>query len=179
MTRVEFVCGGRALADYRRANATALETARLFSTGRDEGPAAVRHLIEEAKTLRRRLKELAEVASEAEGRDLFAAGEQRQGFRLVARRLDGRSADELRLLTHKVLACGPAVALLASEDGGAARLVFARSEGLAVDCGRLMRAACAAIGGRGGGRPDMAQGGGADAANIDAALEVATQEVGD
>ena len=176
LLRVEFVCGGRALADYRRANRTAVDVARLFSTGRDEGPEAVRRLMEEAKQLRRRVRDLAEIASEVEGRRLYAEGEARDGYRLVARRLDARSADELRALAHKVLAEGPALALLASDDAGTARLVFARSDHpslAAVDCGRLMRAACEAIGGRGGGKPDMAQGGGPDASRIDDALEAA------
>ena len=176
MLRVEFVCGARALADYRRANRTALETARVFSTGRDDGPDHVRRLFDEAKQLRRRVKELSEIASEVEGRRLFAEGEPRAGYRLVARRLDGRSADELRMVAHKILAEGPALALLASDDGGTARLVFARSDDPAlatVDCGALMRSACEALGGRGGGRPDMAQGGGPDASAIDRALESA------
>jgi alanyl-tRNA synthetase len=133
-------------------------------------------LIEEAKQLRRRVRDLAEVASEVEGRRLWAGGEDRAGYRLVARRLDGRSADELRLLAHKVLAEGPSLALLASDDGGTARLVFAKGEDASlanVDCGRLMRAACEVLGGRGGGKPDMAQGGGPDASKIDEALRVA------
>jgi alanyl-tRNA synthetase len=176
LLRVEFVCGHRVLADYHRANRTALETARLFSTGREDGPESVRRLMEEAKQLRRRVRELAEVASEVEGRRLWAEGEDREGYRLVARRLDARSADELRMLAHKVLAEGPALALLASDDGGTARLVFARGDDPAlagVDCGRLMRAACEVLGGRGGGKPDMAQGGGPDASKIDEALSAA------
>src|SRR6185369_7011749 len=68
MLRVEFVCGGRALADYRRANHAALDVARVFSTGRDDGPEAVRRLFDEAKQLRRRVRDLAELASEVEGR---------------------------------------------------------------------------------------------------------------
>jgi alanyl-tRNA synthetase len=179
LLRVEFACGGRALAEYRRANRTALATAQLFSTGRDEGPSAARRLADEAKALRRRVKELSEIASEAEGRRLFAEGEERGAFRLVARRLDGRSADELLLVANKIVAEGPAVALLASDEGGAARLVFARSEGLGVDCGRLMRAACEALGGRGGGKPDLARGGGPDASRIDAAIRSAEETMND
>lgn len=176
LLRVEFVCGGRALADYRRANRSALDVARVFSTGRDDGPESVRRLFEEAKQLRRRVRDLAELASEVEGRRLYAEGEAREGYRVVARRLDGRSADELRLVAHKVVAEGPALALLASDDAGTARLVFARGDDPAlgaVDCGRLMRAACEILGGRGGGRPDMAQGGGPDASRIDEALRTA------
>jgi len=177
MARIEFVCGARALADYRRANRTAIETARVFSTGRDEGPDQVRRLFDEAKQLRKRVRELWEIASEVEGSQLYSGGARRTGYRIVARRIDGRSADELRMLAHKILASGDAVVLLASDDGGTARLVFARSatpELESVDCGALLRVACETLGGRGGGRPDMAQGGGPNASEIDAALAKAS-----
>ncbi len=180
MLRVDFVCGSRTLADYRRANRSALECARAFSTGRDEGPEAVRRLVEEAKAQRRRVRELAEIASEVEGRRLYDEGAEHAGYRLVVRRLDGRSADELRLVAHKIVAEGPSLALLASEDAGTARLVFAKSAQPSletIDCGALMRIACSALGGRGGGRPDMAQGGGPDATAIDRALAEATSQV--
>ena len=181
MARVTFVCGGRALADYRRAHRTALETARVFSTGRDDAPPLVARLVDENKALKRRVRELAEIASEVEGRRLYDSAEAREEFKLVVGRLDGRSADELRLLAHKIVAEGPAVALLASDEGGVARLVFARSSGeslVAVDCGALLRAACEAVEGRGGGKPDFAQGGGPNASGIDAALAAAKAMVG-
>lgn len=181
MARVTFVCGGRALADYRRAHRTALETARVFSTGRDDAPPLVGRLVEENKALKRRVRELTEIASEVEGRRLYEGAESCEGFRLVVVRFDGRSADELRLLAHKVVAEGPAVVLLASDEGGVARLVFARSDGeslATVDCGNLLRAACEAVNGRGGGKPDFAQGGGPNAAGIDSALAAAKAMVG-
>src|SRR5437764_5678793 len=60
MTRLEFVAGGRALADYRLANETARQVAALFSSGRDEAPASVAHLFEEHKELARRVRTLEE-----------------------------------------------------------------------------------------------------------------------
>lgn len=181
MARITFVCGGRAVAEYRRANRTALATARLFSTGRDDAPPLVARLVDENRQLKRRVRDLAEVASAVEGADLHASGTERDGYRLVARRLDGRSADELRLLAHAVLAAGPSVVLLGSDDGGTARLVFARSDAPAadsVDCGALMRSACEAVGGRGGGKPDFAQGGGPEASGLDEALTAAVAGTG-
>lgn len=180
MARVSFACGGRALAEYRRANRTAVETARLFSTGRDDAPPLVGRLMEENKSLKRRVRELAEIASEVEGRRCFEAGEQRDGFRLVVCEFSDRPADEIRLLAHKIVASGPSVALLASNDGGVARFAFARSASdsvAGVDCGALLRAACDAVGGRGGGKPELAQGGGPDAGGIPAALDAARSMV--
>jgi alanyl-tRNA synthetase len=70
-----------------------------------------------------------------------------------------------------------AVALLGSRDGDEARLVFARSPEAAGDMGALMREACAAVGGRGGGRPEMAQGGGRVVEQLPAAIEAAARRL--
>ncbi len=56
LTRIEFVAGVRALADYRRANKTAREIAALFSTGRDDAPQLAAHMVEENKELHRRIR---------------------------------------------------------------------------------------------------------------------------
>jgi alanyl-tRNA synthetase len=60
---------------------------------------------------------------------------------------------------------------LGSRDGDTARLVFARSTDAPGDMNALMRQACSMIDGRGGGRPDMAQGGGKNVAALNQAVE--------
>src|SRR5215468_2279874 len=62
MTRVEFVCGRRALLDYRLANHTATAVARQFSVDRESGPVSVERAILENKALKKRVRELLEIA---------------------------------------------------------------------------------------------------------------------
>src|SRR5215467_8552540 len=62
MTRVEFVCGRRALLDYRLANHTATAVARQFSVDRESGPVSVERAIHENKSLKRRIRDLLEIA---------------------------------------------------------------------------------------------------------------------
>src|SRR5262245_44454907 len=73
MTRVQFVCGGRALRDYRAANQTATSVARRLSVGRDEAPEAVVRLMEEYRQLGRRARALVELAIKAEAQELLDA----------------------------------------------------------------------------------------------------------
>ena len=69
------------------------------------------------------------------------------------------------------------IALLASRDGETARLVFARSADGSGDMNALMRSACEMIDGRGGGKVDMAQGGGKNVGALDHALETVSRLV--
>ncbi len=71
LTRIEFLAGNRALADYRRANATARNTAALFSAGRDDAPPLALRMVEENKDLHRRLRVLEEITARVEAEELL------------------------------------------------------------------------------------------------------------
>jgi alanyl-tRNA synthetase len=176
MTRVEFVCGWRALSEYRQANATASATARLFSSARDAAPELAARALEENKALKKRLRDLLDLAVSAEAAQLLAETVATNNFKVVERAYEGRDVEELRLLASKLVALGPAVALLGTKDASSARLVFARSASLPQDMGKLLTEACNLLGGRGGGRPDHAQGGGPVTANLQQALTIAATE---
>jgi alanyl-tRNA synthetase len=196
LTRITFVAGARALSDYRRANRTARAVASLFSAARDEATDAVARLLEEHKQLQRRARALAELAARAEAREMFeeaaelsngaeaartfAAADAAQasdrttsavGLRVVARVFESRDGEDLKRLASALAAYPRTVALLGSRDGEDARLVFARSNDAPGDMNALMRRACTLLEGRGGGRPDMAQGGGRHPESLHQAIE--------
>jgi alanyl-tRNA synthetase len=173
LTRVEFVCGQRALNEYRRVNRIATAAAEHLSAAVDSLPELVARSIQENKVLKRRVRELLEIAVAAEAGDLLASAEGSRGFKLVCRAFDNRDAEELRLLASRIVQTEPAVALLGAASEGAARLVFARSGSLTSNMGQLLSEACQLVGGRGGGRPELAQGGGPDASQLEAALKQA------
>ena len=178
LTRLEFVAGRRALADYRLANDTARQVAALFSAGRDDAPASVARLFAEHKELTRRTRALEELAARVEADELLAAATpDAAGTRLVARTFDGRDGDSLKRLALALSAHPGCVALLGARDANNARLVFARSPEAPGDMHALMRAACQLIDGRGGGRADMAQGGGPGIAQLDEAIRTAAHSL--
>ena len=176
LTRIEFVAGGRALSDYRRANKTAREIAALFSTSRDDAQEHAARMVEENKELHRRVRALEEIAAGAEAEDLIAATEPRDdGVRVVKQTFEGRDAESLKKLAHALIARSKIIVLLGSRDKETARLVFARSPDTPEDMNVLMRDACVQIDGRGGGKPDMAQGGGSKLQNLGEAIDLASK----
>jgi Alanyl-tRNA synthetase len=177
MTRVEFVCGHRALDEYRTAHKTALAVAQLFSAERDAAPELVARALQENKSLKKRIRELLEIAVTVEATEMLAAAMQVGEFKLVRAAFDGRDLEEVRLLASKITQAEPSVALLGIKDAGAARLIFARSASLNQNMGQLLAEACQLLGGRGGGRPELAQGGGPDATKLEAAINLAAEKL--
>ena len=195
LTRIHFMAGLRVPADYRKANKTAHEVASLFSAGRDDSPALVAKIIEDNKKLARRVSKLEEVASGVEAEELLnQAGSYGTGSgsdrlsrepgrvtgtstRVIAKVFDDRDADSLKHLALALIAHPLTVALLGSRDGETARLVFARSSDANGDMNALMRQACEMIDGRGGGKPDLAQGGGKSVEKLGEALDVAAKSL--
>src|ERR1044071_3517637 len=123
MTRVEFVCGHRALEEYRAANETAISVAQLFSAERDTSVELVRRMIQENKSLKRRIRDLLELAMTAEAAEMRAAVASTGQFKIIRAAFDGRDIEEVRMLATKIVQAEPAIALLGTKDAGAARLV--------------------------------------------------------
>lgn len=156
LTRIEFVAGTRALEDYRKANRSAREVAALLSSAREDIPQLASQLLEENKQLHHRIRVLEEMAAEVEAGKLLATAVGG----VVTQVFKDRDAESLKKLAQALIASPRTIALLGSRDKDAARLVFARSSDAPGDMNALMREACATLDGRGGGKPDLAQGGG-------------------
>ncbi|MCA1850343.1 MAG: DHHA1 domain-containing protein, partial [Acidobacteria bacterium] len=166
--------------DYDRANRTARAVAAMFSVGRDEAAGSVARLMEEHKQLARRLRSLEEVAARAEAEGLLGGAKALAGgVRLCALVFEDRDAESLKKLAQSLIARPKTIALLGSREGGDARLVFARSADAHGDMNAILREACATLDGRGGGRPDMAQGGGSRVEKLAEAVEAAARRLED
>jgi alanyl-tRNA synthetase len=158
-TRVSFVCGGRALAAFRRLRATASRAARLLSVHQDELPEAVSRLQEEGRTLQRALKALSERSAALEAGAIAARLGDVGGVRAAVEIVPDRDLAALRMLAAEIVRePGRAVVLLT--PGTPAQVVAARSRDVArLDCKALVARLAGRFGGKGGGRPDSAQAG--------------------
>ncbi len=155
--RVEFLCGGRAVARARADFAALSRAAQLFSGALDEVPALAAAQLETARAgdkLRRKLE--AELA-QYQGRDLYAAtAPDGGGVRRVLRRAPSGSLEAWRALAQSFTGQARAVFVAALEEPPAVLLAVSADSGL--DAGKLLEAALAASGGRGGGNARLAQG---------------------
>jgi len=160
-TRVEFLCGRRALRDYRARSEVVDQLATRLTVGYWELDQAVARLQDEAKQLRRDLRQMRERLLYVEAADLYETATPRGAYRVVEKVWEGREPGELRALAQELIRRFEVVALLASV-GERTHLCFARSEGVGVNVAELLREACGQLGGKGGGRPHLAQGSGAE-----------------
>jgi alanyl-tRNA synthetase len=172
-SRVRFVCGGRALAAFRARAAAVDAVGALVSAPLDELAASVARLQERLAEANRRARDMADRALRAEAAGLLAGAGSPAVVKAV---YDGWPAEDLRTLAQHLVAARPCVAFLASR-ADKVHLVFAQSEGLPHDIPGLLRQALAGIGGRGGGRGNVAQGGSESAAGLEAALAGAESAV--
>ena len=175
-SRVRFVCGHRALEAFHSRAAVLRELAGLFSSSLEDLPAAGRRALDALASAERERRLLLERALEGEARRLLARLEDASRPALVVATYDGWPAADLRVLAQKLVALAPCVALLGSR-ADKAHLVFAQSPGLGHDVPALLRAAVATLGGRGGGKGDLAQGGGDRADLLEDALAAAARAV--
>jgi alanyl-tRNA synthetase len=166
--RVEFVCGLRAVETAARDYSALTETAGLLSTHIHELPQQVRKLLDEARVAAKAQQKLLEELAELQAERMLA---QASGSHLViAAVFPDRDAAFVKLLAQKLTAKQSDVVALLASAAGQATLVFAQSSGQKSNMGQLMKETMAQLGGRGGGTPDMAQGG-IPGANDAAALE--------
>lgn len=174
--RVEFLCGGRAVRDYRARDTALAGLAGELSVGAEQIGEAVARLRAAEEQARKGLAQASERLLAYEADELRRQAEPLGGMPVVRRAFEGRTVDELRTLARLVAQRG-GVALLGLR-ADKAQLVFARADGLPLDCGALLRQTLAALGGRGGGQAGLAQGGLPDPARLDEALDAARALIG-
>ncbi|MCU0124188.1 alanine--tRNA ligase [Pseudomonas vlassakiae] len=174
--RIEAVTGAAALAYLNAAEEQVKEAAQLVKGNRDNLIDKLSAVLERNRQLEKQLEQLQAKAASAAGDDLSNAAVEVKGVKVLAARLDGQDGKALLALVDQLKnKLGHAVILLGSEHEGKVVLVAGVTKDLSsqLKAGDLMKQAAAAVGGKGGGRPDMAQGGGVDVAALDQALALA------
>jgi alanyl-tRNA synthetase len=168
--RVEFVCGQRAVATARRDYTTLAEAAELCSSQLWDVPQQVRKLQEDARQWRKSGEQAAEEIAGLYASQLINETPEGIGRRTIVRVFPDRDLTFIKLLAQKLTRSNPNVVALLGTTSGQPALIFAQSAGQPFHMGDLMKEVLVALGGRGGGSKDMAQGGPANPAGIESAL---------
>ncbi|QDW65944.1 alanine--tRNA ligase [Luteimonas granuli] len=171
--RIEALTGRAALDRVAEEEGRLSEAARLLGGTTAEVGDRLRALLDRQKKLEREVELLKARAASSATADLAATAVDVGGIRVLAARIEGLDARALRdALDRFKQQLGDAVVVLAGTTDGRAALVAGVSGSALgrVKAGELLSQVAARVGGKGGGRPDMAQGGGEDGPALQAAL---------
>jgi alanyl-tRNA synthetase len=182
--RVEAVTGTGALGLFRRDAEVARVASAMVGTGEVSAltlSAKVAAQEEEMKKLRRELETLRMKSASAATADAAGSAVEVKGVKVLAQRVDALDKSQMRNLVDELRGkLGSGVVVLGAAGEGKVSLIVGVSKDLVgrVQAGKIVGMIAAKVGGKGGGRPDLAEAGGNDVAGLDAALAGAVEIVG-
>ncbi|MGH8278085.1 MAG: alanine--tRNA ligase [Gammaproteobacteria bacterium] len=171
--RIEALTGEGAVHSAQQSERTLYALAELTKSSLDTVSARVEQLVEHNHKLEKELEQLKSRLASRQGGDLASQAINVNGLKVLASRLDGADARTLRdtvdQLKNKL---GSAAIVLAAVEGGKVRLVagVTADHAARIPAGELVNRVAELVGGKGGGRADLAQAGGTEPGKLDAAL---------
>jgi len=171
--RLEAVTGEAALVHVGQEEQALRQAADLLRIPPLELPKRLQKLLDDQKGLEKQLAEMETRLAKSRAQDLVASARSVGGIPVVVARLDGLDAEGLRAAVDSVRErLGSGVTFLGAVTDGKVNLVSAVTKDLTarVHAGKLIQEVAKAVGGGGGGRPDLAQAGGKNPAELDRAL---------
>jgi alanyl-tRNA synthetase len=172
--RIEAITGSGALERFQQANASLIKIAHMVHSSESELLDHVEKLVAQQKGLEKQFEQLKNKYAEAQVGVLESQVREIKGVKVLSVAVDGLDRQQMRTLAdslrNKWKSC---VVVFGSVEDGNVAIVSAVTKDLTakVHAGKLAGAVAQAVGGKGGGRPDMAEAGGKDAAALPAALE--------
>lgn len=173
--RIEAVTGGSAVEIVLQQSATLHHLASTLKTDSAHIESKVDAALEESKALRKELANLQSKLVFANRGEVLAKAIEVEGIKVIASRIDGADNRSLRELCDNLQSETKGITLLIAEVDDRVALVTSVDKALTarIKAGELLNIAAQEVGGKGGGRPDSATGGGSEPANIQKALDTA------
>jgi alanyl-tRNA synthetase len=178
--RIEAITGEGALRQFQETTDAVKRIAGMVKASEPELIEQVERLLAAQRTLERQVDLLKTKVAQSAAGPLEAQARQVNGARVLAARVDGLDRQQMRALADSLRnRWESAVVVLASAEEGGVSIVAAVTKDLTakVHAGKLAGAVAQAVGGKGGGRPDMAEAGGKDVAALDGALAAAYKDI--
>jgi len=171
--RIEAVCGSHALAWLDKLESTVDEVASLMRADRATLVGKVKQFVDKQRELEKTLGQLRQKMSAQASDNLADQAQEINGVNLLAARVDGVDVKSLRETVDRLKdQLAPAAVLLATVDSDKVMLVAGVTKDLVdrIPANQLINVVAEKVGGKGGGRPDMAQAGGSRPAELDSSL---------
>jgi alanyl-tRNA synthetase len=178
--RIEAISGEGSLRRFQEAQSSLARLSQLTRANEHDLIDSFEKLLAQQKTLERQLEQMKEKVANSQAATLEGQARSFGSARVLIARADGLERAQLRTLVDSLRnKWGSAVVLLASVEDSGISIVAGSTKDLAgkVHAGKLAGSVAQACGGKGGGRPDMAEAGGKDAAALDGALQQALASV--
>lgn len=175
--RLELLCGGRALKDYARKNRQLQKVAASLSVHPADLESQIERILAQMKDLRKSLQDTSARLMEYDAGRVWQDAIPEGDVKVITYNAGAGNMDTAKQFALKLVANPGTVAAVGASGPDNAYLVVARSQDLKVDASAAFKAAVAVIGGKGGGNPAMAQGGGSDVSKLDQALEAAKEHI--
>ncbi len=173
--RVTFLAGRRARADYARRRSLLARLGELLTCGEGDLIPRVERLLAEHKAMTSALRRARERLLEIEAERLWQSAPRVNGVRVIVAAFDDWEVEQVRTLAGMLRNREGAIVILGWRGSEKGRFVFARTSDVGVHMGQVLRQALADYGGRGGGRPDWAEGGVDAPARVDDVLAAAVR----
>jgi alanyl-tRNA synthetase len=171
--RIEAVAGAAALRWINENDQRLLQIAASVKASRDDVDSKISQVLKRNKELEKEVEKLKAQLASSRGGDLLSQAQDIDGIKVLAARLDGVDPKSLRDTTDQLKnKLGSAAVVLATVQGDKVSLVAGVTQDQTdrLRAGNLVNAVAQQVGGKGGGRPDMAMAGGNNPAALDAAL---------
>ena len=172
--RIEAITGKQTLEELRSGQEKLIRAAQLLKTTSNELESRIGGMLSEMKEIKSQLEKFKEQASLGEARTFLTSAKEVKGLKLVTAQRDGMDANALRKLGDFLRDKEPKIiGVLASvKDGKVTLLAVCGKEAVAsgIKAGDIIKAIAPICGGKGGGKPDSAMGGGTEVSKVDDAL---------
>jgi alanyl-tRNA synthetase len=180
--RIEAITGDNAVAYLQSLESTVNQVAGMLKAMPSELTARVGSVLDQIKTLEKELSSIKGKLASAQGDELLSQAVDVKGLKVLAAKLEGADAKTLRDTMDKLKdkLKTAAIVLAAVNDGKVSLIAGVTSDATAkVKAGELVNFVALQVGGKGGGRPDMAQAGGTDPSGLPNALQGVAAWVGE
>jgi alanyl-tRNA synthetase len=180
LRRIEALTGEKAMEYVQRQEDELMSVASLLKTTPDQAKEKVKRLLKEQKDKDREMETLKSKLFSTRSGDLFEGVRAHNGVKVFAKEMEVASPKDLRGYADQIKdKLGSAIVVLGAKQGGKAMLVCVVTKDLTgrFKAGEIISRLSTIVGGKGGGRPDMAQGGGGSPEKLKSALEAVYEMV--